>query len=167
MLRTIASLYEENLDIKIFAGIATLPHFNPDVSDENTALAVKEFRAEIAHSDGVIICTPEYVFSLPGTLKNALEWTVSTTVFTEKPVALIVASGLGEKTFESLRLIMTTLGARMGEHSMLLIQGARAKFNSQNPTLYEQTLSDIKKLMESFITSLDGLSLNERPTQNS
>jgi NAD(P)H-dependent FMN reductase len=154
ILRTIAARYKENLAINIFLEIAELPHFNPDITDESVTLSVTKFRKEIAASDGVIICTPEYVFSLPGTLKNALEWTVSTTVFTDKPVALIVASGLGEKTFESLTLIMKTLGARIGKQSTLLIQGARAKYNAQRESLDTETLADIQKLMDSFIESM-------------
>jgi NAD(P)H-dependent FMN reductase len=90
---------------------------------------------------------------LPGTLKNALEWTVSTTVFSDKPVAIIVASGLGEKTFESLNLIMRTLGARFGEQSTILIQGARAKLRSQTPD--EDTRSNIDALMKSLMDSIN------------
>jgi NAD(P)H-dependent FMN reductase len=92
---------------------------------------------------------------VPGVLKNALEWTVSTTVFSEKPVAIIVASGLGEKTYESLTLIMTTLGARIPDSSRLLIQGARAKFSIRHQALYDQTLLDIKRVMNSFIESMN------------
>lgn len=153
-MRLIASLYENDLDVKIFKEITRLPHFNPDVTDEGLSISVKNFREAIAESDGVIICTPEYVFSLPGTLKNALEWTVSTTVFSEKPVSLIVASGLGEKTFESLNLIMKTLGARIEEQATLLIQGARAKFKQDQP-LDDQTLADVKRLITSFMECMD------------
>ena len=68
------------------------------------------FRKSIEEADAVLICTPEYVFSLPGILKNALEWTVSTTVFSDKPTALLTASSSGEKAHESLLLVMKTLG---------------------------------------------------------
>lgn len=154
ILKLIASLYTDALDVKIYRELTVLPYFNPDITDEELPLSVKNFRNEIKESDGVMICTPEYVFSLPGALKNALEWTVSTTVFSEKPVSFIVASGLGEKTFESLTLIMTTLGARMEEHSTLLIQGARAKFKPHH-VVDEQVLADIRRLASSFINALN------------
>jgi NAD(P)H-dependent FMN reductase len=153
ILNYIQSKYADRFDVKIYKELAELPHFNPDVPDDGIHENVRAFRNEITNSDGVIICTPEYVFNLPGTLKNALEWTVSTTVFSDKPVAIIVASGLGEKTFESLNLIMRTLGARFGEQSTILIQGARAKLRSQTPD--EDTRSNIDALMKSLMDSIN------------
>ena len=96
--------------MKIYRDLDKLPHFNPNLKDENNfPLIVKAFFEKIKNADGVLICTPEYVFSPPAVLKNALEWTVSETIFSYKPTALLVASGLGEKTFESLDLILKTL----------------------------------------------------------
>jgi NAD(P)H-dependent FMN reductase len=56
------------------------------------------FRKKIEDADGVLICTPEYVYSLPGSLKNAVEWMVSTTLFTDKPAALITAASSGTES---------------------------------------------------------------------
>ena len=154
ILKVIAAMYHETLDVDIFTGIGALPHFNPDLVNENLPVTVKSFLDLIEHSDGVIICTPEYVFSLPGALKNAIEWTVSTTVFMDKPVAIIVASGLGEKAYESLILIMKTVGALIGEQSALLIQGARSKVNDLGQITDPSTFSHIGKLMMSFESGL-------------
>jgi NAD(P)H-dependent FMN reductase len=150
ILRVLGALFEEAINLKIYHDIDRLPHFNPDISDEEVTAEVSQFRAEIAAADGVVICTPEYVFSVPGSLKNALEWTVSTTVFSNKPTAIIVASGLGERTFESLMLIMTTLGARMDNEAAVLIQGARSKIQTDK-NFDEPTLSQINRLMDSFM----------------
>jgi chromate reductase len=80
----------------------------------------------------VLICTPEYVFILPGMLKNALEWTVSSTVFTHKPVALIVASAAGDHAMASLALILQTLtGQPVPATLQLLIKGAKGKMNEE------------------------------------
>lgn len=154
ILSAIAKLYCEQFDIHFYNGLSELPHFNPDLDNENAPLLVKSFRKTIEDADGVIICTPEYVFSLPGSLKNAIEWTVSTTVFSGKPLAFIVASGLGEKTFESLSLIMNTVGAKIGEHARLLVQGARAKVIN-GEIADEITLNAVKKLVNSFVESMD------------
>jgi NAD(P)H-dependent FMN reductase len=127
LLLYIKEKYKEEFNVTIYDGLNMLPHFNPDLDGAQVPQAVADLRLQIQQADGVIICSPEYVFSLPATLKNAIEWTVSTTVFSEKPVALIVASGLGEKAFEALVLIMTTLYAHVQPSSNLLIRGARAK----------------------------------------
>ena len=154
ILNSIASSYKEVLDVQLYSGIAGLPHFNPDIDNERVPLAVKSFRELIDKADGVIICTPEYVFSLPGALKNAIEWTVSTTVFSDKPTGVIVASGLGEKAYESLLLIMKTVGAKVGEHSSLLIKGARSKVDDKGQLTDPSTRKQLDSLMSSFIDTL-------------
>lgn len=101
IILALAELAKDTLDIRIYEDLTTLPYFNQDLSIENTPQSVLEFREAINKADGIIICTPEYVFSLPGVLKNAIEWTVSTTVFTDKSTALITASSSGYKAHES------------------------------------------------------------------
>lgn len=154
ILKVIANFYPETVEVVIYNGITNLPYFNPDDDKENVAQSVIDFRKQIETADGIIICTPEYVFSLPGVLKNALEWAVSTTIFYEKPVAVIVASALGEKTFESLILIMNTLGAKIPERGKLLIQGARAKLNAEAKITDELTLQSLTQLMKALIDVL-------------
>ena len=154
ILESIASSYKEALDVQIYAGIVELPHFNPDLDKEQVPVTVQSFRDLVDAADGVIICTPEYVFSLPGALKNAIEWTVSTTVFLDKPTAVIVASGLGEKAYESLLLIMNTVGAKIGTHASLLIQGARSKLDDQGHLTDKKTRKELDSLMTSFIETL-------------
>lgn len=154
LIKAIAALSLKDLDIKVYNKLSQLPHFNPDVDDTNLPELIEEFRNEINEADGVLICTPEYVYSLPGSLKNAIEWTVSTILFLNKPVALITASGLGEKAHESLQLIMKTVGAEFSEQTQLLIQGARSKVNSNEEIIDETTLIQVKKLISAFIKSL-------------
>lgn len=153
ILRSIAALYADTVDFIFYTGLTELPHFNPDLDTKNVLPPVKEFRALIEKADGILICTPEYVFSLPGVLKNALEWTVSTTLFTDKPVAFIVASGVGEKTFESLSLILQTLGTKTGIEMKLLIQGSRNKV-ADGKIVDAVMLESIHKLMASLMESL-------------
>lgn len=156
ILLAIRELYKEELEVDIFSDIDRLPYFNPDLENVDLPSLVSDFRDLIKNSDGVIICTPEYVFSLPGCLKNALEWTVASTVFTSKPFAYIVASALGEKAFESLDLIMKTLiQEEIPETSKLLIQGGRSKFNQSGEMSDEKILSEIKGVVRSLIESID------------
>lgn len=155
LIKAIAALSSKDADMEMYNKTGELPHFNPDLDSGIVPQAVEEFRNKIQEADGVLICTPEYVFSLPGSLKNAIEWTVSTIVFSDKPVALITASGLGEKAHESLQLIMKTVGAEFNEQTQLLIQGARSKVSEKGIT-DEATLIKVKELIEAFVRLLKG-----------
>jgi chromate reductase len=70
-----------------------LPHYNADVSQDP---AVEGFIAEVAASDGVVFVTPEYNYSIPGVLKNAIDWAsrpAYSSVFKDKPCFIISVSG--------------------------------------------------------------------------
>ena len=154
ILKFIGQRYAEALDMELYEGIDTLPHFNPDLDRESPPSAVVEFREKIRVADGIILCTPEYVFSLPGSLKNALEWTVSTTVFTDKPTAFIVASASGEAAFDSLNLILTTIQAKIGENARMLIQGVRGKVGKTGEIDDQGTLADLDSLVKSLLHTI-------------
>src|SRR5262245_6436028 len=147
ILATIAAGMDERFEFTLFGGIDTLPHFNPDLDNESVPTEVSKFRDQIQRSDGVLFCTPEYVFSLPGSLKNAIEWCVSTTVFSNKPVAIIVAAANGVKALESLELIMTTIEAKVQKDTVLLIQGAKGKV-SGGKIVADETVGKIKLLLD-------------------
>ncbi|MDD8018658.1 MAG: NAD(P)H-dependent oxidoreductase [Bacteroidota bacterium] len=155
IIAAIAKLYSDRLEFESLNTLSQLPYFNPDIDNENVPAVVASFRNKIASADGILICTPEYVFSLPGILKNALEWTVSTTIFLKKPAALITASALGNTAHESLLLIMKTIGAKFDDSTTLLIQGARSKIDSDGKFRDKETLSLIDNLMLSFSNILD------------
>ena len=148
ILRFMAEHYREELTVEVYEDLARLPYFNPDTE---TPAGVTHFLEKIERADGILICTPEYVFSLPGVLKNALEWTVATTVFADKPTALIVASTSGEHAYESLTLIMETLGAAIHESSTLLIKGAKSKLNAQGHVIDQEARRGLDTLIQSFI----------------
>lgn len=155
ILHHIAAIASNEFEVEIYTGLATLPHFNPDLDKDTAPGIVEELRSKIKNADGVIICTPEYVFSLPGALKNAIEWCVSTTVFSEKPVALITASASGAKAHESLQLVMKTIYADLSEETQLLIQGAKGKVNSSGEITDEVTKRQLVDLTMAFIQRLE------------
>jgi chromate reductase len=140
--------------LELFDGLTALPYFDPNPEMENMFEVVNNFRARINRADGVLICTPEYVFSLPGILKNALEWTVSTTVFTNKPTALITASSSGKVAHESLQLVMKTLGAETTAATSLLIPGIKSKMNAEGHVHHPETRECLNQLIQTFATKL-------------
>ena len=155
ILRAIARMYSESAAFEIYTAIDQLPHFNPDLDTDTPPPEVFELRGLIERSDGFLISTPEYVFSLSGALKNALEWTVSTTVFTDKPAAFIIAATSGEKAFESLALILRTIGAKIDDDSTMLVRGARTKLDDQNMIVDDQLRQDIDRVMTALLRNIE------------
>lgn len=151
ILSTIAGIYHEEADFILYNDIGRLPHFNPDTDKEPVPPEVQELRNLVASADGIIICTPEYVFSLPGSLKNAIEWMVSTTLFTGKTTALITASSSGQKAHESLQLVMQTVGAEIAQETSLLIQAPKTKINTDGTITDRTTMNNIQQLMHVFL----------------
>ncbi len=99
------------VEIVLFEGLATLPHFNPD--DEPGPESVARFRHQLVLSQGVLICSPEYAHGVPGTLKNALDWVVGSGEFVDKPVGLINASPRSTFAQASLMETLTIMTARL------------------------------------------------------
>jgi NAD(P)H-dependent FMN reductase len=74
-LRTLHALAPAGVDATLYAGMAALPHFNPDDDREGEPVAapVADLRAAIRAADALVISTPEYAGALPAVLKNLLE----------------------------------------------------------------------------------------------
>jgi NAD(P)H-dependent FMN reductase len=151
LIELFASSVPEEYQVIIFNRLDRLPHFNPDLDNEALPAEVVAFRKNIREADGVLICTPEYVFSIPGSLKNAIEWCVSTTVFSGKPLGIITASASGEKGHEELQMIMKTVEAKFTDTTTLLIQGIRGKLDEKGNISDEATQKDFDTLTKSFL----------------
>lgn len=157
ILAFIAARYANQALFTLYEGIDQLPHFNTDLDKAPFPETVVHFRRLIGVADGILICTPEYVFSLPGSFKNAIEWTVSTTLFTNKPAALITASSSGHKAHEDLHLVMKTLGAQLSAKNSLLISAPKTKIDPDGQVTDAATEKAICGLMDDFIAFLNSI----------
>ncbi|KAA8889836.1 NAD(P)H-dependent oxidoreductase [Nocardia colli] len=113
-LRTVQALAADGVDARWFDGLAALPAFNPD--DDGTGHpSVLALREQLSQADAVLFCTPEYAGTLPGSLKNLLDWTVGNADLYEKPTAWInvAAAGRGEGAAATLALVLGYVGADM------------------------------------------------------
>ena len=151
LVEKIAGLTENAFDLIIFNDLKTLPHFDPELSADHPPVPIVEFRQAIEKADGIIICTPEYVFSIPSGLKNAIEWCIATTLFSDKPTGLITASASGQKGHEELQLIMKTAMAKFTSDTTLLIQGVKGKFDQQGNLTDVETLKQLGDFITHFI----------------
>ena len=150
LIKEFASLGKSLFEVVVFEELDQLPHFNPDLDNENPPQKITSLRNLVLSADGVLICTPEYVFSIPGSLKNALEWFVSTTLFSGKPSALITASASGEMGHRELQLIMKTIQARFLPETCLLINGVKGRFHPDGRLADRETSEKLHLLVQSF-----------------
>jgi len=111
LLRALALLAPSETSVAFYEALDDLPHFKPDLDVDPAPAAVALFREELRAADAVVISSPEYAHGVPGTLKNALDWVVSSGEFVEKPVALINASPRSLHAYESLAETLRTMAA--------------------------------------------------------
>lgn len=156
LIKAIADLTSETFSITVFEGLTDIPHFNPDLDNENPPLQVTSFRRQLREADGIIICTPEYAMGVPGTLKNAIDWTVSSMEFSRKPLAVITASLSGEKAHASLLGTLLLIEAQMTDDTQLLIQFIKTKVNGNGKITDNETFNNIKKLTQSLTQIIMG-----------
>ena len=115
LLQALARLAPPGVVVALYDGLANLPHFNPDLDAEGATLpqAVRELRTFIGKADGLVISSPEYAHGVPGSLKNALDWLVSSLEFPGKPVALLSPSAHARHAQASLAETLTVMSARL------------------------------------------------------
>lgn len=150
LIYAIKELSKDSFEIEIFNEIADLPQFNPDKDIDPAPVKILEFRKKLKQADGILICTPEYAMGVPGSLKNAIDWTVSSAEFSKKPVALITASSMGEKAHASLLETLKIIESNITSDTQLLISFAKTKISSDAVITDNETLAQVKKLISSF-----------------
>lgn len=121
LLKAARMLAPEGVRIELYDGLAGLPHFNPDLDVEPPPPAVAAWREAVRAADGLLISSPEYARGVPGSLKNAFDWLVSSDAFPAKPVAFFHASDRGTVSRAALRLILETMAARIVDEAEITL----------------------------------------------
>jgi chromate reductase len=102
----------------------------------------------------LLFAHPEYAYGVPGQLKNALDWMVSSSSFVDKPVALITASLGGEAAHAAMQLILGALSAKVIPEATLLVQFIRSKVNADGVIINGVTEERIRAVIEKFAEEL-------------
>jgi chromate reductase len=154
--RTLPLLAPDAMKIKASPPIDTLPHYNADVQGRGFPEPVNALGDAIRAADGVIIVTPEYNYSVPGVLKNAIDWVsrLPEQPFKNKPVALQSASqGVlgGARAQYHLRQMMVFLEAYVFNKPEVFVAGAKGKFDEASGQLSDEpTRGMIKQQLAAF-----------------
>lgn len=107
-LRTAADVCPDGVTTAWYDGLVDLPAFVPGTDTGQPHPAVAALRTALTDADAVLVCTPEYAGTLPGSLKNLLDWTVETGELNEKPIAWLTVAhpGRGEGATATLRTVL-------------------------------------------------------------
>ena len=121
LLRAAGELLPHEYELVVWDELKDVPPYDEDDDVHPAPPAVAALREAITEADAVLIATPEYNSSIPGALKNALDWAsrpIATNVFRNKPVAVIGASGgmFGAVWAQAeLRKVLAAMGARVAD----------------------------------------------------
>src|SRR5919202_53486 len=126
LLRAAADLLPPGAELVVYDGLKAVPPFDADDEGGPEPEAVRDLRAAIAGADPVLVASPEYNASIPGALKNALDWAsrpVATNVLRNKPVAVIGSSTgrFGAVWAQAeLRKVLAATGARVVDAELVV-----------------------------------------------
>ena len=154
--RSASALAPGGMEITILPSTETLPHFNQDILDEGVPASVAEMAAALSAVDALLIVTPEYNWSIPGTLKNAIDWLsrLDPLPLAAMPVAIwTVSPGLlgGARVHESLRQTLHSQDMRIMAKPEIQIAGAKGKVDVEAGTItHEDTAAFLGKHLVAF-----------------
>jgi chromate reductase len=151
LVRAARDLAPDGVEVELYDGLAELPPYNQDVQDLAPPAPVEDLREQVARADALLIATPEYNGSIPGVLKNAIDW--ASRPFPEnclraKPVAIVGAStgAYGALWAQAdLRKVLGIAGARVLEGE-LAVPRAPERFDADGrltDAMVRQRLADL------------------------
>lgn len=164
LLSAALELIPQDAALKIF-DLEGIPSFNQDM-EAVPPERVKEFKSKIKSADAILIATPEYNYSVPGVLKNALDWASrppTDNAFDGKPVALMGAStgmvGTARAQYH-LRQTFVILNAHPLNRPEVMVPFAPEKIDGNGRVTDQKTKDKIRELLESLVTWTRRLAAN-------
>jgi chromate reductase len=154
LLRAATDLLPDGTTLEIF-DLNGIPPFNQDL-EMNMPAKVKEFKSKIREADAILIATPEYNYSVPGVLKNAIDSAsrpYGDNPFNDKPVAIISASvGMlgGARAQYHLRQTFIFLNMYPINTPEVIVTFAQNKFDANGKLTDEDTRRFLKQLLENL-----------------
>jgi chromate reductase len=157
LLRTAEELLPPGAELEIWDGLKAIPPFDEDDELGPEHEAVASLRRAVAHADAILIATPEYNHSIPGQLKNAIDWLsrpFDSTPLRGKP-ALVVGASTGAFgavwSQAELRKVLAAAGARVVEGE-LAVGHAPEKFDESGALIAEELVEDYGDAIQLLLT---------------
>jgi len=152
LARALATVAPSGTTVSVYDELESIPPFHPDRDRERDVPPppVARLRAALQAADSVVISTPEYAFGVPGILKNALDWTVASGDFADKPTAAISSSPSdlgGDKAHASLVLTLRAMQARLPTNGGLIVPFVRKKLDASGNVVDPETVAALRALV--------------------
>jgi chromate reductase, NAD(P)H dehydrogenase (quinone) len=160
LLRHLAEQAPEGVEVELWTGLKSVPPYDEDDDVEPAPPAVAELRHEIAAADGLLIATPEYNHSLPGVLKNAIDWASrprASTALQNLPAAVIGAStgSFGAVWAQAeARKVLAASGARVID-AELAVPLAHEAFDADGRLHNEEHASGAIQVLAALIAEIE------------
>lgn len=159
LLSVIEGMAPSHVEFRQYDGLANLPHFSPDLDGDESERnkAVEEWREQLRAADAVMICTPEYARGVPGSLKNALDWIVSSGEFMGMPTAAISASPHpdgGKEALASLMMTLKMMSADIPDEASLAVPFIGTKLGSDGSIKDGNIASMLLNLMQALLQAV-------------
>lgn len=154
-LKAAVTLTPNDAEMEIF-DIAGIPAFVQG-QDQNPPEKVVELKRKIREADAIVFCSPEYNYSVPGVLKNAIDWgsrPYGDNAWDGKPAAIMGASigGIGTARMQyHLRQIMVFLNMFPINRPEVMIGNCADKFDDQMNLIHEPTRKFITEMLENLV----------------
>ncbi|MFY9578818.1 MAG: NADPH-dependent FMN reductase [Gaiellaceae bacterium] len=160
LLRAAEELAPAGLEFERYEELESVPPYNEDRDGDEAPLGVAHLRARIAGADALLIATPEYNSSVPGQLKNAVDWAsrpVRAGALWGKPVVVIGASsGMygGVWAQAELRKILATAGARVVDAEVAVSRAAE-RFDADGRLVDEEIRDELRAALDSLVAEVE------------
>lgn len=153
-LRACTQLVPDGVTLSL-ADLSAVPLYNEDLRTQGLPQPVQQLREQIRAADALIIATPEYNYSFPGVLKNAIDWASRPPdqPFDAKPIALIGATpgGLGTSRAQyQLRQVFVYLNGLLLNKPEVMISAAPSKFDASGQLIDDTTVENLRKLLSAL-----------------
>jgi len=156
LLRAAAELLPDDVELELYEELAIVPPYDQDRDGEVPPVEVARLRDAIAGADAVLFATPEYNSSIPGQLKNAVDWAsrpVRAASLTGKPVAVIGAStGMYGAVWAQaeLRKSLATAGARVAE-AEVAVGRAEGRFDDDGRLADDEIRDELREAVATLV----------------
>lgn len=161
-----AAFAPAGITVQAYPDVSVLPHFNPDDDHDPLPAPVAALRAAIAAADAVLFCTPEYAGTLPGALKNLLDWTVGGTELTGKPVAWVAVAAdprRGQGAHATLATVLGYVQAQVVEQACLHVPVPREAIGPDGHLRDADVVMRISEVLSVLLGSAEQSGVPARP----